>query len=191
MYRSRIYLILCCMLVLAGCQQQMADQPSDKPLAPDSFFPNDQSARPFEPDTVSRDQQIGVDPFNTGKVNGQDVTTMPFAVTTGVLTHGQQRYNIYCVLCHDAVGTGNGIVVQRGYTQPPSFHMDRLRSAPVGHFFDVITNGYGKMPSYAKQISAQDRWNIIAYIRALQLSQNAQLQDVPANVQLQLQEQPQ
>ena len=116
---------------------------------------------------------------------------MPFAVTTAVLTRGQQRYNIYCVLCHDAVGTGNGIVVQRGYTQPPSFHTDRLRSAPVGHFFDVITNGYGKMPSYAKQISAQDRWNIIAYIRALQLSQNAQLQDVPANVQLQLQEQPQ
>ena len=191
MYRSRKprTLLVCIMLFLAGCREQMADQPSDKPLAADSFFPNGQSARPLIPDTVSRNQPISVDPFYTGKSNEQDVTTMPFVVTTAILTRGQQRYNIYCALCHDKIGIGHGIVVQRGYTQPPSFHTDRLRSAPVGHFFDVITNGYGHMPSYAKQISAQDRWNIIAYIRALQLSQDARLQDTPASVQLQLQEQ--
>jgi len=179
------------MLVLAGCQQQMADQPSDKPLAADNFFPNAQSARPLEGDTVSQDQAIGDDPLYTGKANGQSVTALPFPVTQAILIRGQQRYNIYCVLCHDTVGTGEGIVVQRGYTQPPSFHTDRLRTAPVGHLFDVIANGYGKMPSYAKQLAVQDRWDIVAYIRALQLSQDVSLQDTPANVQLQLQREPQ
>jgi mono/diheme cytochrome c family protein len=190
-YRWHFCLALVMSLLLAGCRQQMAEQPSYRPLDASNFFPDGRSARPLMPDTVSRDQTFGDSPLETGKSNGQDLTTMPYPVTQAVLTRGQQRYNIYCALCHDRVGTGQGVVVRRGYTQPPSFHIDRLRTAPVGHFFDVMTNGYGKMPSYAKQISVQDRWDIIAYIRALQLSQNASLQDTPPDVQLQLQKESQ
>ena len=190
-YRWHFCLALVTLLLLAGCRQQMAEQPSYRPLDASNFFPDGRSARPLMPDTVSREQTLGDSPLETGKSNGQDLTTLPFHVTQAVLTRGQQRYNIYCALCHDRVGTGQGVVVRRGYTQPPSFHIDRLRSAPVGHFFDVMTNGYGKMPSYAKQIAVQDRWDIIAYIRALQLSQHASLQDTPPDVQLQLQKEAQ
>src|SRR5207302_7377093 len=100
------------------------------------------------------------------------VVTFPFPVTEQVLKHGQNRYMIYCVLCHDALGAGRGMIVERGYTPPPSFHIERLRQAPVGHFFQVVTKGYGSMPSYKKQIPPNDRWAIIAYVRALQLSQH-------------------
>ncbi len=115
------------------------------------------------------------------------VDTMPFPVTKDVLVRGQERFNIYCSPCHDRVASGNGIVVQRGYLPPPTFHSDRLRSAPVGHFFDVMTNGFGAMPSYALQVPVRDRWNIAAYIRALQLSQNATINDVPPDQRNQLQ----
>jgi hypothetical protein len=112
----------------------------------------------------------------TVQVNAEDelnsVDTFPFPVTKGVLEHGRNRYMIYCVVCHDALGTGHGMIVQRGYTPPPSYHRDRLRQAPVGHFFKVITLGYGSMPSYRNQVPPRDRWAIIAYIRALQLSQH-------------------
>ena len=107
------------------------------------------------------------------------VDTFPFPITREVLGHGQNRYMIYCVVCHDPLGTGRGKVVERGYTPPPSFHIERLRAAPVGHFFDVITNGYGSMPDYRQQIPPRDRWAIVAYIRALQESENAKLADVP------------
>jgi len=116
----------------------------------------------------------------TGVLNGQEVDQMPFPATREVLDRGQQRFNIYCVPCHGFLGDGNGVVVQRGFTQPPSFHSDRLRQAPIAHFFVVMTNGSGAMPSYAAQIpAAPDRWAIAAYIRALQLSQNATINDVP------------
>lgn len=110
----------------------------------------------------------------------------PFPVTVEVLARGQERYNIFCAPCHDQVGSGNGIIVRRGYSRPPSFHIERLREAPAGHFYDVITNGYGAMPTYAPQVPVRDRWAIVAYIRALQLSQNATLDDVPADQRGQL-----
>jgi mono/diheme cytochrome c family protein len=100
------------------------------------------------------------------------VDTFPFPVTQEVIEHGQDRYLIYCVVCHDPLGTGHGKIVERGYTQPPTYHIERLRRAPVGHFFDVITNGYGSMPDYKQQIPVRDRWAIVAYIRALQWSQH-------------------
>jgi mono/diheme cytochrome c family protein len=108
--------------------------------------------------------------------------TFPFPVTEQVMRHGQNRYMIYCVVCHDALGSGHGMIVQRGYTAPPSFHSERLRQAPVGHFFQVITKGYGSMPSYGKQVPPRDRWAIAAYVRALQLSQHFSLRDLPADL---------
>jgi mono/diheme cytochrome c family protein len=116
----------------------------------------------------------------TGKINGQLAGTFPFAVTAAVMARGQDRYSIHCTPCHGALGDGRGVIVSRGLKQPPSFHMDRLREIPAGHFFDVITNGLGAMQDYSAQIVPQDRWAIVAYIRALQLSQNATLDDVPA-----------
>ncbi|MGH9410000.1 MAG: c-type cytochrome, partial [Vicinamibacterales bacterium] len=117
--------------------------------------------------------------FYTGKVGGTLVDTLPFPATKEVLDRGQQRFNIYCSPCHGKEGTANGMVVQRGYKQPPSYHIDRLSNAPIGHFFDVMTNGFGAMPDYKVQIMPRDRWAIAAYIRALQLSQHATLADVP------------
>jgi mono/diheme cytochrome c family protein len=114
-------------------------------------------------------------------VNGQPATTFPFPITESVVKRGQERYNIYCSPCHDALGTGQGMIVRRGFKKPNSYHIDRLRQAPVGYYFDVITNGFGVMPSYAEQVAVADRWAIISYIRALQLSQHASIEDVPAD----------
>ncbi len=116
---------------------------------------------------------------SAGSDDAGAVRTFPFPVTEAVLRRGRDRYMIYCVVCHDALGTGRGIVVERGYTPPPSYHIERLRAAPVGHFFEVVTKGYGSMPSYRNQIPAQDRWSIIAYVRALQLSQHFPVRDLP------------
>jgi mono/diheme cytochrome c family protein len=112
-------------------------------------------------------------------VNGQDATIFPSPVDAALMARGHERFDIYCSPCHGRTGRGDGMVVLRGYRRPPSFHQDRLRDAPVGHFFDVITNGFGAMPDYATQIRAEDRWAIIAYVRALQLSEHARLTDVP------------
>jgi mono/diheme cytochrome c family protein len=202
-----------CLLLPAACQQQMAAQPSYKPLDPSEFFPDGRSARPLVPGTVARGHLrtdlhlfAGKQPpgARTGAVPAAlvgvaaggniaatsalvaagesaygDVETFPFPVTGEILTRGQNRYRIYCIVCHDPLGTGRGKIVERGYTPPPSFHIDRLRSAPVGHFFDVVTNGYGSMPDYKEQIPPRDRWAIIAYIRALQLSQHYPAQKLP------------
>lgn len=111
---------------------------------------------------------------------GADVDMFPFPVTPEVLSRGEERYNVFCGVCHGQTGNGDGMIVRRGFRQPPSFHSDRLRQAPVGHFFDVMTNGWGAMPDYAQQVPAQDRWAIIAYIRALQLSRQAPLASAPA-----------
>jgi hypothetical protein len=110
----------------------------------------------------------------------------PFPITREVLDRGQERFDVYCSVCHGRLGMGNGMVVQRGYRRPPSYHIDRLRQAPVGYLFDVISNGFGAMPDYADQVSPRDRWAVIAYIRALQLSQNATLADVPPDEQREL-----
>ena len=158
----------------------MHDQPKYVPLRESTFFADSRSARPLVEGTVARGQLRDDDLLYTGKVNGQDATVFPAPVAAQTMARGRERYEIYCSPCHGRTGQGDGMVVLRGYRRPPSFHQDRLRDAPVGHFFDVVTNGFGAMPDYASQIRADDRWAIIAYVRALQLSEHATLADVPA-----------
>lgn len=172
------------LLLLAGCRQDMHDQPRFKPLAMSDFYPDMRSSRPPVEGTVARGQLHDDTYFYTGKVGKDPGDYMPFPVTKDVLERGQERFNIYCAPCHSRLGDGNGIVVQRGFRAPPSYHTDRLRKAPLGYFFEVMTYGYGAMPEYAPQIPARDRWCIVAYIRALQLSQAATNSDVPAGQQV-------
>jgi len=167
-------------LALAGCRQDMHDQPRFKPLARNDFFPDLRSARPQVEGTVARGQWREDTYFYSGKVGSQPGDAIPFPVTQEVLARGQERFNIFCSPCHSRLGDGNGMIVQRGFRPPPSFHTERLRKAPLGYFYGVITNGFGAMPEYASQIPPRDRWDIVAYIRALQLSQNAGTADVPA-----------
>jgi mono/diheme cytochrome c family protein len=167
-------------LLLAGCRQDMHDQPRFKPLARNDFFPDIRSERPQVEGTIARGQWHETDYFDTGKVGNQPGDAIPFPVTPEVLARGRERYDIYCAPCHSRVGDGNGMIVQRGFSRPPSYHTDRLRNAPLGYFYGVITNGFGAMPEYASQIPPRDRWNIVAYIRALQLSQHATQADVPS-----------
>jgi mono/diheme cytochrome c family protein len=167
-----------CLLVCTACRQDMHTQPRYNPEAASTFFDDGRSERPVIPGTVARTQLRTDEAFYIGKVNGVEVNTFPFPITPKVLARGQERYNIYCTPCHDRVGDGRGMIVQRGFPPPPSYHIDRLRQAPVGHFFSVMTNGYGTMYSYAARISPEDRWAIAAYIRALQLSQDAKLTDL-------------
>jgi mono/diheme cytochrome c family protein len=185
-----VVLVALGLALLTGCEQKMADQPRYEPLARSTFFGDDRAARPLVEGTVPRGQLRSDEHLYTGKERGKLVETFPFPVTRAVMARGQERFNIFCSPCHDRVGTGLGTVVRRGYRAPPSFHMDRLRQAPVGHFFDVMTNGFGVMPDYAQQIQPEDRWAIVAYIRALQLSQNARLADVPADQRQQLEMKP-
>jgi hypothetical protein len=192
----------CFAVFLTGCQQQMADQPSYKPLEASSFFTNGQSSRHLVAGTVARGHLEIDSHLYTGRKPGanrqaetartehplplgqnvgakppaldesQFVDTFPFPITLQVLEHGRDRFMIYCVVCHDPMGTGRGKIVERGYTPPPSYHIPRLRSVPVGHLFAVVSEGYGSMPSYAGQVSPRDRWAIVAYVRALQRSQH-------------------
>lgn len=162
----------------------MQVMPYYRPLAQSNFFADKRAARPIIEGTVARGELDADSYFQTGKIGNTDGDFMPFPATAEVLARGQQRFNIYCSPCHSEVGDGNGMIVQRGYQHPPSYHIDRLRKAPIGYFFDVITNGYGRMPDYAAQVPARDRWAIAAYIRALQLSQDATSADVPAGEQI-------
>ncbi len=157
----------------------MQVQPRYDPLAPSAFFEDGRSARPAVPGTVARGELRIDEGFYAGKVNGEPVNAFPFAITPKVLARGRGRFNIYCTPCHGYRGDGRGMIVRRGFPQPPSYHIDRLRRAPVGHFYDVISNGYGAMYSYAARIPPRDRWAIVAYIRALQMSQHASIDDVP------------
>ena len=157
----------------------MHNQPKYRPLRASAFFENASSARPLVEGTIARGTLQTDTAFFTGKNGAMLVSELPFPVTQAVLDRGQERYNIYCTPCHDATGNGNGMVVQRGYPKPPSYHIDRLRQIEAGYFFDVMTNGFGRMPDYRAQITPRDRWNIVAYIRALQLSQHAATSDVP------------
>lgn len=166
-------------LALAGCRQDMHDQPRFKPLARSDFYVDMRSARPPVEGTVARGQWHEDSYFYTGKVGNQPGDAIPFPVTQDVLARGQERFNIFCAPCHSRTGDGKGMIVQRGFQPPPSYHTDRLRKAPLGYFYGVITDGFGAMPEYASQISPRDRWDIVAYIRALQLSQNASTADVP------------
>jgi mono/diheme cytochrome c family protein len=161
------------MVTATACRQDMHNQPRYKSFAVSTFFDDGRSERPAIEDTVARGQLHLDQARYTGKDNGKDVTTFPIQITRGDLARGQERFNIYCSPCHGRLGDGHGMIVSRGLRQPPSYHDPRLVNAPVGHFFDVITNGYGAMYSYASRVPVDDRWRIAAYIRALQLSQNA------------------
>lgn len=166
-------------LMLFGCRLDMHLQPKYLPYQPTDFFGDGRSERPPVPGTVARGHLRIDELMFTGEENGVASNRFPFPITRADLERGRERYNIYCTPCHDYTGSGNGMIVQRGFPHPPSYHIQRLRDAPVGHFFEVMTNGFGAMYSYAARVTPQDRWRIAAYIRVLQLSQNATIQDVP------------
>ena len=165
-------------LIQSNCRQDMHDQPKYESLEASDFFEDGSASRRPPEGTVARGHLRDDELLYSGKTNGEIARFFPYKITRDILRRGQQRYNIFCSPCHDRVGNGRGIIVERGMKQPPSFHIVRLREAEPGHFFDVITNGYGAMYSYASRVPVQDRWAIVAYIRALQLSQNASFGDV-------------
>jgi mono/diheme cytochrome c family protein len=169
------------LLALAGCHRDMYDQPRLEPLEKNTFFDDGRSSRPLVEGVVEYGAISPNDVFNSGKVNGQFTDELPESVTldAALLKRGEQRFNIFCSNCHGFSGDGDGMIVLRGYRKPPTYHSDRLRGMPIGYFFDVATNGFGVMPSYASQIPVKDRWAIAAYVRALQLTQYAKLDDVP------------
>jgi len=158
----------------------MHDQPKYIPLRQSTFFGDERSARPLVPGTVARGHLHEDTLLETGKAGSEDATMFPFRVDGQVLARGRERFEIYCSPCHGRTGAGDGMVVRRGFRRPPSYHDDRLRNAPIGHFIDVMTNGFGAMADYRQQVDARDRWAIAAYIRALQLSAHATISDVPA-----------
>jgi hypothetical protein len=164
---------------LAGCRLDMHIQPKYLPYEPTTFFSDGRSERQPVPGTVARGQLHLDDLLFTGMENGAEADRFPFPISRADLDRGRERYNVYCTPCHDYSGTGNGMIVQRGFPHPPSFHIDRLRQAPVGHFYGVMTNGFGRMYSYSDRLDTGDRWRVAAYIRVLQLSRNATVQDVP------------
>lgn len=199
-------LALIALAMLGGCRLEMYDQAHHEPLEASPVFADSQSARQPVPGTVSRSRPLngeitfygeatgGVIPAADSAARASEPATgefdrtgsIPIQVTHTVLDRGQDRYNIYCSPCHGRLGDGHGMIVQRGFPIPPSFHMDRLRQAADGHYYDVITNGFGVMYSYASRIAPEDRWAITAYIRALQLSQRATPQDVPSQERITL-----
>ena len=181
MRRDRIALLFAVVAAVA-CRQDMHDQPKVRPYRESNFFADGLSARPEIPGTVARGELRDDDALYLGKVGNQPIERFPIAIDRATLERGRDRYDIYCAPCHDRVGNGQGQVVRRGYRRPPSFHAERLRTAPVGYFYDVITNGFGVMPAYATQVAVRDRWAIVAYLRALQLSQHASIADVPSDV---------
>jgi mono/diheme cytochrome c family protein len=185
-------------LLSAGCRYDMQDQPRYKAYKESDFFPDKRGSRDLPDGTVARGKLKDNKAFYTGKIDNpnpnaqvqtttdasgntlvssfpNDIDEFPVPVTKELVDRGQDRFNIYCIVCHGPTGNGDGMIVRRGFPKPPTYHDDRLRNAPVGHFFDVITNGWGKMNSYAAQVSPADRWAIIAYIRALQISQNPEM----------------
>ena len=201
-----------CLLSAAGCRQEMADQPRYNPLAASDFFPDGRSARDPVAGTVPRSaagdrggpdayEHMLPDPRWVAGVFGLAAGDAPLTVpaplvekagswdafpvplTDAMLKDGQERFNIYCSVCHDRVGTGHGKIVERGYLRPPSYHTDRLRQAPLTHFYEVVSNGYGAMPSYSDKLSPDQRWEVIAYVRALQMSQDAPLGVLPPEEQ--------
>lgn len=174
-------LLLACTAVMAvGCRQDMHDQPKYEPYEGSRFFADSTSARLLPEGTVARGQLREDEPYFTGYTRDDRlVRTMPVEVTRETLERGRATFDAFCAPCHDRAGTGRGMVVRRGFKQPPTFHQDRLRNEADGYFFDVITNGFGQMPSYASQIPVADRWAVVAYVRALQLSQHARLAELP------------
>jgi len=176
------------LLLFAGCRQDMYNQPKAKTYSATEFFENGTSAQPIPPHTVEYHGFRGNEAFYTGLTNGVLVAQLPMRLTPALLERGRERYDIYCAVCHGMSGEGNGEIVHRGFPAPPSYHSERLRNAPIGHFYDVITNGYGVMYPYASRVEPSDRWAIAAYIRALQLSRHAEMTDLPPNEQKRLEQ---
>jgi mono/diheme cytochrome c family protein len=213
---TRTILILCCLALTGCAEQQMARQPAPRPLGESKFFPDGTSARTLVPGTVPRGLSLKYEQAGNNGVNAKYnkwaqaanlvanagsnplgalamqqaespfVNTFPFPVTEKVLKHGKKRFEIFCVVCHGYTGVGDGMVVQRGFAKPPSYHEPRLKTAPVGHFYNVITKGYGAMPTHAYLVPPEDRWAIAAYIRVLQFSQSASFDDLTKDEQQEL-----
>jgi mono/diheme cytochrome c family protein len=176
-----LWTVLTTVALFSGCRIDMHVQPRQNPLSRSDFFSDQRSARPPVEGTVARGQLHEDSYFYTGKIGNNPGDVMPFPVSKEVLERGRERFNIFCAPCHSRLGDGNGFVPSRGFARkPPSFHIARLQKAPLGYFYDVITEGFGIMPDYASQIPPQDRWDVVAYVRALQISQNAAMADVPA-----------
>ena len=177
------------LFAFTGCElrQAMYDQEKYEPLEASNFFADGMTFRQPISGTVARGQLMLDTHFYQGKIDDQLALTLPIEADRELLERGRERYDIFCSPCHDKTGSGNGMIVKRGLKQPPSFHQQRLREIPVGHFFDVMTNGYGLMYSYASRIPVEDRWAIVAYIKVLQHSQNLEIDKLPAEDQRQLQ----
>jgi mono/diheme cytochrome c family protein len=173
-------LLLVAALGVVSCRQDMHDQPRYKPFSASDFFGDGRSERPLVAGTIARGHLRDDEHLYAGRVDGQHATTFPVAIDAGRMRRGQERFDIFCAPCHGRIGDGDGMIVRRGYRRPPSLHDDRLRQSPVGHYIDVMTNGFGAMPDYRVQVPAEDQWAITAYIRALQFSQRATAADVPA-----------
>jgi mono/diheme cytochrome c family protein len=177
-------LAICALLLVGGCdqmRQDMATQPKNRPLSPSDFFHDGRSERPLLENTVARGS-LANDEYMVAK----DSNAFPLTVDQALLERGQERYGAFCTPCHGLQGDGNGMVALRGMKHPPSYHTDRLRESPNGYFYDVISNGFGQMYGYAAQIPPRDRWAIIAYVRALQLSRNARTAELPAELRQRL-----
>lgn len=187
---SLIAAVLLCVCATA-CRRDMQDQPKYKPLGENRFFADGRDARPIPAGTIARDELNDNDPMHTGADKGVFLATIPMPVTMDLLRRGRDRYNIFCSPCHARTGDGNGMVAQRGFRAPANFHDARLRAVPPGYIYQVISNGYGAMGDYANQIPVSDRWAIVAYVRALQLSRDATLSDVPQQMRQQLEARPQ
>jgi len=166
-------------MLLAGCHRDMRDQPRYETLEASSLFANGQASRPVPKGTVPRGRLTHDESLETGRDGADFVKQIPVHIERKLMVRGQERFNIYCSPCHGRTGAGDGMVVRRGFRRPPALFAERLRNSPAGHFFDVITRGFGAMPAYGAHVSAEDRWAIVAYVRALQLSHTASLEDVP------------
>ena len=181
---SRALAFLCvaaCLPLMAGCRQDMADQPKNTPLSPSSFFEDGRSERPLIDNTVARGSMADDALFVS-----KDSNVFPLPLTQELMDRGQERYKIFCSPCHGLQGDGNGMVVMRGMKRPPTYHQPRLRDVSNGYIFDVITNGFGAMQGYSAQVPPRDRWAIVAYVRALQLSRNAPVSELPAELRQKL-----
>ncbi len=178
--KPRFVAIALTILLATGCRDDMYDQPRYEPLERGSNLIGPLSARQLIDGTVARGERGKLSAMDTGMKDGKFASDVPFQVDLAVLQRGRERYAIFCTPCHGGLGDGRGMIVDRGFSPPPSFHTEELRKAPVGHFFDVITNGHGAMYSYAARVPTRDRWAIAAYIRALQLSQHAEQDDLEA-----------
>lgn len=188
----RLVAVLAAVVMSSACRQDMQDQPKYKPLGENRFFADGRDSRPIPPGTIARDEGDAADSLHTGNQNGagdqsgQFLDAIPMPVDMKLLQRGRDRFDIYCSPCHGRVGDGNGMVAQRGLRAPANLHTDRLREAPPGYLYQVITNGYGGMGDYGDQVLPHDRWAIVAYIRALQLSRNQQASAIPAEARAQL-----